>query len=107
MISLRVDVHLCPAVPTAPNTAPTSDISRSASLDIMIALFPPSSNKLRPKRAPTAAPTAFPIRVDPVADNSAIRLSWLISAPMLRSPRIKHEVPSGTSLASNTFWIIC
>ena len=103
MISLLVDVHRCPAVPTAPKTAPTSDISRSASLEIMIELFPPNSSKLRPSLAPRAAPTALPIRVEPVAETRGTRLSLLIASPIILSPMTMHETPSGTLFATNTF----
>ena len=60
-------VHLCPAVPTAPNKAPTKAISTSAFFDMMMALLPPSSNMVFPKRAATTVLTALPIFVLPVA----------------------------------------
>jgi hypothetical protein len=44
MINLRVEVQRCPAVPTAPKTAPGTVIFISASGVTMIALFPPNSN---------------------------------------------------------------
>ena len=54
MINLRVEVQRCPAVPTAPNTAPITVILISASGVTIIALFPPSSNNDFPKRAAQA-----------------------------------------------------
>src|SRR6187397_2034704 len=107
MISLLVDVHLCPAVPTAPNKAPRIDISISASFEIIIALLPPSSSNALPNLAPTAAPTAFPILVEPVADNRGILASFAIHSPTSRPPMIKEETPSGTLFFANTSEIIC
>ena len=40
-----------------------------------MALLPPNSNKLRPKRSATVVATALPIRVEPVAEIKGIRLS--------------------------------
>ena len=53
MINRRVEVHLCPAVPTAPKTAPITVILISASGVTIIALFPPNSNNDFPKRPAT------------------------------------------------------
>ncbi len=61
-------MHLCPVVPTAPNTMAGITILRSALGDKIIALLPPNSNNDFPNLAPTAFPTAFPILVEPVAD---------------------------------------
>ena len=107
MINLRVDVQRCPAVPTAPNTAPGTTIFKSALGAIIIALFPPNSNKDRPKRSPTAAPTDFPIRVDPVAEISGKRLSLAINLPISAPPIINPETPSGTLFAAKTSFVIC
>src|SRR3569833_1968864 len=107
MISLRELVQRCPAVPTAPKTAPINTVSRSAYWLTIMALFPPSSNKLLPNRAPTAAPTALPIRVEPVADTNGTRLSFDINSPITRSPIIRHETPSGTSFLSKTSCMMC
>ncbi|MNL18903.1 hypothetical protein D3C87_1400750 [compost metagenome] len=106
-MSLRVEVQRCPAVPTAPNTAPIRLMSRSACSEIMIALLPPSSNKLFPKRAPTATATAFPMRVEPVAEMRGMRVSFVSSSPTSLSPMIRFETPSGISLALKTAAIIC
>src|SRR6476660_5366541 len=106
MISRLVDVQRWPAVPTAPNTQPTSDMSRSASLEIMIALFPPSSSRERPSLAPTAAPTALPMRVEPVAETNGILVSAAIFSPSSRSPITRLHTPSGTPFFLNTGAII-
>src|SRR4051812_31749307 len=83
-------------------------ISRSASFEIMIELFPPSSSRARPNLAPTAAPTALPIRVEPVADTRGILESLAIVSPSSFSPITRLQTPSGTLLALNTsatiFW---
>ena len=81
MMSLRVDVHLCPAVPTAPNTAPVRMMLRSALGVTMIALFPPNSSNDLPNLPATAVPTIFPIRVLPVADISGMRWSCVMNSP--------------------------
>ena len=69
---------------------------------MMIALFPPNSNKERPKRSPTAAPTDLPIRVDPVAEINGTRPSFAINFPISASPMITLDTPSGTPFASKT-----
>ena len=81
MISLRVEVQRWPAVPTAPNTAPITVILRSESGVTIIALFPPSSKRDFPNRAPTVCATCFPIRVEPVAETSGTRSSLVINSP--------------------------
>src|SRR5579864_4324358 len=106
-MSLRVLVHLCPAVPTAPNNAPRTAISRSACSLIMIALFPPSSNRDLPRREATTDASAFPIRVDPVADTSGMRGSALIHSPASRPPVTIQLTPSGTSFVLKIFDTIC
>src|SRR5687767_8241352 len=106
MISRLVDVQRWPAVPTAPNTQPTNDMSRSASCDMMMALFQPNSSRDLPSLAPTAAPTALPIMVEPVDDTSGILLSAAIHSPTSLSPTTKLQTPSGTSFCLNTSEII-
>src|SRR5687767_425034 len=107
MMSRRVVVQRWPAVPTAPKTAPRIAILRSASLEMMIALFPPSSSKARPSLAPRAAPTALPMRVDPVAETSGILVSAAIHPPVSRPPVTRQETPSGTLLDLKTSATIC
>src|SRR5438105_10052796 len=106
MIRRRVVVQRCPAVPTAPNTQPIKEVSRSASLEIIIALLPPNSSSDLPKRAPTAAPTALPMRVEPVADTIGMRVSAARRSPISLSPTTKQDTPSGTWLAAKTSAII-
>src|SRR5690348_6879667 len=105
-MSLRVVVQRWPAVPTAPNTAPRMAMVRSASSEMIIALLPPSSNNERPSLAPTAAPTALPIRVEPVADTNGTLVSLAIHSPTSRPPITRPLTPSGTLLALNTSCII-
>jgi hypothetical protein len=107
MIKRRVLVQRWPAVPTAPNTAPIKDMSRSALSLMMMALLPPSSSKDRPKRSPTAAPTALPMRVLPVALTKGMRVSWLIHSPTSRPPLMITLTPSGTPLRLNTRSVMC
>ena len=102
-----MDVHLCPAVPTAPNTAPGTTILRSADGVMIIALFPPSSKRDVPNLAPTAALTDLPIRVEPVAETKGTLVSFDINFPISAPPITKPETPSGTSFASNTSFVIC
>ena len=107
IINLLVEVHRCPAVPTAPNTAPGTTILRSALGVMIMALFPPSSNKDLPNLAPTASPTDLPILVEPVADTNGTLLSFDMSFPISAPPITKPETPSGTLFASNTSFVIC
>ena len=53
MITRLVLVHLCPAVPTAPNTTAGTTISMSAVSSTMIQLFPPNSNIVLPNLSDT------------------------------------------------------
>ena len=107
MINLLVLVHRCPAVPTAPNTDPRIAISRSASFEMIIALFPPNSSKALPNLAPTVAPTAFPILVEPVADTNEILVSAAIHSPTSLPPEINPHTPSGILFFVNTSAMIC
>ena len=47
----------------------------------MMALLPPNSSKDLPSRAATVCATALPIRVDPVAEMSGTRVSWVSHSP--------------------------
>ena len=78
-----MDVHLCPHVPTAPKTAPGTTTFKSAVGVIMMALFPPNSNKDFPKRSATFAPTILPILVEPVAETKGTLVSFVIISPTL------------------------
>ena len=73
-----------------------------------MALLPPSSNKLLPKRPPTVCPTILPIRVDPVAEIKGTRSSLVINSPTVKSPFIKLKIPSGKLFSLSTcaisFW---
>ena len=71
-----------------------------------MALLPPNSSNDLPSLAPTAAPTAFPIRVDPVAETSGIRLSLEINSPISLSPITTLLTPSGTLFALKTSVVI-
>ena len=73
----------CPQVPTAPKTAPGTTTFKSAVGVIIMALFPPNSNKDFPKRWATVAPTILPILVDPVAETNGILVSVVIISPTL------------------------
>ena len=53
MMSLLVEVQRCPAVPTAPKTAPITVILMSASGVTIIALLPPNSRSDFPNLAAT------------------------------------------------------
>src|SRR5258705_7911832 len=107
MINLLVLVHLCPAVPTAPNNEPSIAISGSASFEMIMALLPPNSNIDLPNLAATAAPTALPILVEPVADTNGIVVSAAIHSPTSRPPVINPQTPSGLLFFENTSAMIC
>src|SRR2546430_13513190 len=108
MVRRRVLVHLCPAVPTAPNRLPRRAMSRSACSETMIALLPPSSSKALPSLAPTASPTALPMRVEPVAEINGMRLSFAVHSPTFLPPTTRLLTPSGTLFLLKTsdtmFW---
>src|SRR5689334_11028063 len=106
-MSRLVVVHRWPAVPTAPNRAPTMAMSKSACSDIMMALFPPNSRRALPSLEPTAAPTALPMRVEPVAETSGMRGSFAIHSPASLPPTIRLLTPSGTLFLLNTSDTIC
>ena len=99
-------MHRCPAVPTAPKTAPGTTTFRSALGAMIIALFPPNSNNALPSLAPTKAPTLFPIRVEPVAEIKGTRESFAINLPISASPITNDETPSGTPFALKTSFVI-
>src|ERR1035437_6340631 len=103
----REVVQRCPAVPAAPNKQPTKAMLRSASLEIIIALFPPSSKRLLPNLAATAVESSLPIFVEPVAENKGILRSWLIQSPIFLSPIIRLSTPSGTLFFCSTSATIC
>ena len=71
----RVVVQRWPAVPTAPNTMAGTARSRFAVSSTMMALLPPSSSRLLPRRAATRSPTLRPTAVEPVKETSATRRS--------------------------------
>src|SRR3546814_2506777 len=83
-------------------------MSRSALSVIIMALLPPNSRRALPRRAPTTAPTDFPIRVEPVAETSAILGSFAIISPVSRPPARSPDTPSGTLFSLKTaaaiFW---
>ena len=60
-----VVVHLCPAVPTAPNKMLGIANSMFAVGVTTIALFPPSSSMVRPRRFPTTSATRLPTPAPP------------------------------------------
>ena len=82
-MSLLVEVQRCPAVPTAPKTAPITVIFISACGLTMIALFPPSSKSDLPNLLATVSATILPIRVEPVAEIRGIFLFFVKDSPTL------------------------
>ena len=74
-IRRRVVVQRWPAVPTAAKRTARTARSRFASSMTMIALLPPSSRSVRPRRSPTTSAMRRPIRHEPVAEISGSRRS--------------------------------
>src|SRR5439155_764187 len=68
MITRRVDVQRCPAVPTAPKKIDCVAISISALGATTSALLPPSSMMVLPSRPWTVFATFKPMPTEPVAD---------------------------------------
>ena len=96
----RVVVQRWPAVPTAPKRIAVVARSRLALGVTMIALFPPSSSNVRPRRRVTTSPTCRPIFVEPVAEISAIRESLIKRSPIVAlSPITRLKIAGSTSLA--------
>ena len=93
-ITRRVDVQRCPAVPTAPNAIPGIARSRSAVSSIIMALLPPNSNIVLPKRWETTSATRRPMAVDPVNEIKGNRLSLSMHSPIVDPlPIIKLNIP--------------
>ena len=94
----RIVVHRWPAVPAAEKTMPRMVRSRSALALTTAALLPPSSSSVRPNRPATRGPTAWPIRVDPVALSSATpgwsTRAWPTSAPPISTCDTSGGAPS-------------
>jgi|688.fasta_scaffold186970_2 hypothetical protein len=86
MINLLKLVHLCPQVPTAANVHALNARSKFASLRIMVALFPPNSSRVLPKRSSTVLLTILPTFVEPVNDTNGILLSSAIFFPISALP---------------------
>ena len=96
----RVVVQRWPAVPTAPNRMARMARSRSAVGVTMMALLPPSSRRLRPRRRLTTSPTWRPILVEPVAETSGMRGSLMRRSPTVApSPMTRLKMAGSTSLA--------
>ena len=94
-ISLRSDVHLWPAVPTAANSAALVARSGSASSMTISALLPPSSSSDRPRRCATAVPTLSPMLHEPVAEISGTLRSLISVSPISDpEPMIRLKTPS-------------
>ena len=64
---------------------------------MIAALLPPSSKMLRAKRLPQASPTARPMRVEPVAETRAIRVSATSAAPASARPISTLDKPTGAA----------
>ncbi len=94
-IRRRSVVQRCPAVPTAAKVIARVASSRSALGATIIALLPPSSRMARPKRSPTRAATARPIRVLPVALTTGTFLDCTSASPASRPPTSSAWSPSG------------
>ena len=71
-----------------------------------MALLPPNSSNDLPSLPATATATDLPMRVDPVAETSATRLSSAIHFPVSASPITKQDTPSGTLFFAKTSAII-
>ena len=95
----RVDVHRCPAVPTAPNVIARAASSRSASFSTRMPLFPPSSSKLLPSRRATETATFRPASIDPVNETSGNRLSSAIFAERSALPTRRLHTPPASCAA--------
>ena len=104
----RVEVQRWPAVPTAPKTMARAAMSRLAFSVTTIALLPPSSRIVRPKRCATTPATWRPICVEPVKEISGMRASFSIFSPMsLPWPHSSVKMPVRPWSAITEFAIVC
>ena len=87
-------MHRCPAVPTAPKTIAGIAKSKSAVSSTIIALLPPNSKIVFPKRFDTTSATCLPIEVEPVNEIRGKRLSDNIFSPIVDPlPIIRLKIP--------------
>ncbi len=106
-MSLLVEVHLCPHVPTAPNTTAGIASLKSASGVIIIPLFPPSSSIDLPNLFCITSPACLPTLVEPVTEIRGILLSFNNCSPIVEPlPMIREKIPSGRLFSFITFAII-
>ncbi len=103
----RVDVQRWPAVPTAPNTIARVARSSRASFVTTIALLPPSSRIVRPKRDATTSATRRPTAVEPVNEMSGRRRSRSICSPTVRPGPTTSEKMPGTPWSAVTRFAMC
>src|SRR5215471_2117280 len=100
-MSRRVDVHLWPAVPTAPNSTDGTTRSRSASSATTTALLPAHSRSDLPKRPATVVAISRPTAEDPVNETSATRES-ATSACVSALPQIARRKIGGSDTSVTT-----
>ncbi len=99
----RVLVHRCPAVPHAPNRMAGSTRSMFALGVTMIALLPPNSRIVRPRRFPTVSATRKPIWVLPVNEINGTRLSMRIRSPTVDPlPTTRENTAGSMSFSRHT-----
>merc|ERR1712071_329353 len=102
----RVVVHLWPAVPAQAKRAARTTRSTSALSSTKMALFPPSSNKLRPNRLCTVSATSLPTLVLPVKETKGIRTSFAMAIPTSAPPLTRLHMAPGKLFCSRTSAII-
>src|ERR1044071_7824292 len=103
MITRRVEVQRCPAVPTAPKKIDCVAISRSALGATISALLPPSSMIVLPSRPWTVFATLSPIATEPVAETNGTRGSLANFSPTLfRSPINKLKIAGSAPVSRQT-----
>ena len=103
MITRRVDVQRCPAVPTAPKKIDCVAIARSALGATISALLPPSSMIVLPRRPWTVLATFRPMLTEPVAETKEIRASSANFWPtVLRSPTSRVKIAGSAPVSRQT-----
>lgn len=98
----RQVVQRCPAVPTEANRTDRTANCKSASSMTMIALFPPSSSKLRPKRSWTCKATCLPTVVEPVKERRSISRDEAMAVPISAPPLIREQIEVGREFCFKT-----
>ncbi len=95
-------MHLCPAVPNAPQRTPSSASSRFASSRTICAFLPPISSETLFKVSAASLDMIFPTAVEPVKLIKSTSGCLTIAIPTsFPPPWTRFTTPSGTPASSS------